>query len=1118
MSAPAKAVFLSYASQDAEAAKKICDTLRADGVEVWFDQEGGLEHGDEWDTKIRRQIKECVLFIPVISANTQAREEGYFRIEWELAAQRALGIASGVAFILPVVIDDTREPDALVPDRFRAVQWTRLRGGEVLPDVKQRFLKLWSHRAGVVAHQAAKTSEPDEKIYPAPVSARDAVGKPVAKTYALMAAAILALVAVVGWWFLRGPTTKNPASTAAVTSVATAPSLSEAAKLAEEAGKHYWDIFTRDDLVLAEELGRRATDLDPQLARAWAVRAGANASYLLRGFANGAAAQARARDAQSFANRALALDKNDVEALLALGLVADDQNATGQAEAFYRRVLALDPSNNHAPRFLSIVLRRTGRVPEAVALMKDAARRFPHDALTHFDLALGYAQGWNFTKAWEECEVTQAAQPFPGARVAQAWIVFQWKGDIAQMRALLDGIDVAYRGDDEAVAVDLMCGLLERRTDHVLEAAGRTTSVYFEEQRVPKAWFTAQAYELDGKQNLARQQWQAAEAVLRERLRVEPQNMILRLTLDDTLTRLGQIEEARADFESIEAAWREQMSASRAQSLARFYAATGEAAKAVSWLRQALNRGAGIDALRPYTLQLDPWWDKIRDSPEFQALLANPLPPPAPVDEPAAPGASAPATQPDQKSVAVLAFTNLSDDKDNEYFSDGISEELLTVLQKIPGLHVAARTSAFSFKGKNATAQEIGEKLGVVHLVEGSVQKSGKRVKITARLTRVATGEELWSKSFPPLELTDVFATQSEIAQAIVGELRGHLGGAAAANAKAEIQAQVQAAEKGGTKNAEAHQLYLQGKFFLNQFSRENIDRSAANFRRAVAFDPSFALAWAALAEALATQGAYGLTDRPLAEIFQEARQVAERALALEPNFAEGHAALMAVQLRYDLDWRAAAASAHRALELAPSDATMLSNAATSVIVFEQFERAIELARQAVALDPLNVSARRNLAGIYWRSGRLKEAETECRRILEFNPAALAVNLTLCAVVLLDGRVDEAGEIIEHEKERWARNTGLAVVRWAQKRIPDADAALKELVERDADTAALQIAAICAYRGDADQAFAWLERAYRQHDAGLSIARQDQFIASLRHDPRWPVFLKKVGLADEQLK
>ena len=169
MSEAVKAVFLSYASQDTEAARRICEALRSGGVEVWFDADGGLEHGDEWDAKIRRQIKECVLFIPVISTNTQARHEGYFRIEWDLAAERARGIASSVPFVLPVVIDDTREPDALVPDRFRMVQWTRLRGGEVPPDVQQRFLKLWSHRTGVLKYEATHASmAPGETRAPGP--------------------------------------------------------------------------------------------------------------------------------------------------------------------------------------------------------------------------------------------------------------------------------------------------------------------------------------------------------------------------------------------------------------------------------------------------------------------------------------------------------------------------------------------------------------------------------------------------------------------------------------------------------------------------------------------------------------------------------------------------------------------------------------------------------------------------------------------------------------------------------------------------------------------------------------------------------------------------------------
>ena len=192
------------------------------------------------------------------------------------------------------------------------------------------------------------------------------------------------------------------------------------------------------------------------------------------------------------------------------------------------------------------------------------------------------------------------------------------------------------------------------------------------------------------------------------------------------------------------------------------------------------------------------------------------------------------------RSVAVLAFDNLSDDKGSEYFSDGISEELLTVLQKIPGLHVAARTSAFSFKGKNATAQEIGQKLGVAHLVDGSVRKAGDAVRIAARLTRTDTGEQQWSENYTR-DLKDVFAVQTELAQTIVGQLSGQLtGGTANPQAKAAIQAQVQAAEKGGTKNVDAHEAYLQGRFFLNRHSEKETDQARAAFERAVQLDPQF--------------------------------------------------------------------------------------------------------------------------------------------------------------------------------------------------------------------------------------------------------------------------------------
>src|SRR6266513_1216743 len=268
---------------------------------------------------------------------------------------------------------------------------------------------------------------------------------------------------------------------------------------------------------------------------------------------------------------------------------------------------------------------------------------------------------------------------------------------------------------------------------------------------------------------------------------------------------------------------------------------------------------------------------------------------------------SSPASSlPNEKSVAVLAFANLSDDKGSEYFSDGISEELLTVLQKIPGIHVAARTSAFSFKGKNATAQEIGQRLGVARLVDGSVRKAGDTVRIAARLTRTDTGEQLWSENFTR-DLKDVFAVQTELAQTIVGQLSGQLTNSAAdPEAKAAIQAQVQVAEKGGTKNVEAHEHYLQGRFHTNRYPDKSADAALVEYQRAVELDPSFALAWAGLAEThvwycnFSTEMGRAGFDAHLAR----ARETAARALALEPNLPEALRVRADIQLNFDFDWK----------------------------------------------------------------------------------------------------------------------------------------------------------------------------------------------------------------------
>src|SRR5438105_980553 len=321
-----------------------------------------------------------------------------------------------------------------------------------------------------------------------------------------------------------------------------------------------------------------------------------------------------------------------------------------------------------------------------------------------------------------------------------------------------------------------------------------------------------------------------------------------------------------------------------------------------------------------------------------------------------------PAKAPDQNSVAVLPFVNLSDDKGSEYFSDGVSEELLTVLQKIPGLHVAARTSAFSFKGKNATAQEIGQKLGVAHLVEGSVRKAGDAVRIAARLTRADTGEELWSENYTR-DLKDVFAVQTELAQTIVEQLRGRFGGADA-GAKEKIQAQVQAAEKGGTKNVEAHELYLQGRFYENRHSDKSTREALAAYQHAVELDPGFARAWAGVARThtwiagFATEGGQKVFDAHLAS----ARDAVARALAIEPDLPDALYARAWIETNFDFNWSAATQTVSKAMALAPADPNVLIAAANLETALGNTDRAIEIYRKAVELDPVNAHSRSFLA------------------------------------------------------------------------------------------------------------------------------------------------------------
>jgi len=1059
------AVFLSYASQDADAAKRICESLRARGVAVWFDVEGGLETGDEWDQKIRRQIKECVLFIAVISQNTQARHEGYFRIEWDFAAERARGIASGIAFILPVVIDDTREPDALVPDRFRSVQWTRLPQGEMAPDVLARFVKLWSHRAGLAKHAESvdrNSAAPlAREVAPAPVATPSPEPAPAARTWlkvvvpvagmilglvyafrppawrdrpekpaptvatpnaavpaaafprdpelrrvrallfamdtipedfrladdilqpvlekgpndpetATVAAELTLEILVRGFdpslaararaqrqteravqlapdspyalgalsrylvyagtqgtraeelirraialkpdeprfhrtlhyvlfsagrmaeadaqgermaaqfprdplvlydiarrykdandvgpmekWMDRtlaleppvafaliwkawlaawvhgdlaamkqfidrvpdrqrnntrvvnalyvhalfsgetqaawgalnelteewltdfdftGPkallvgnlalldgrpdlakvqlqaalaaavaeTEKRPndlrpqraqlwaliglgrldearaiqrvliqsltrpypigldratwtspligclllgfrtealsllrdsnqeadcrrvlrnmfkldprlkpwrgdaeiiallaepapagrgkteGGTAAPSAPTAAKELSEGAQLAARALTLFTKTgFNRDDLGPAEDLARRATEKDPDNAATWGVRAGVQSAWIFR---NWDRSESRRRETQTLANKALALDPKEPEALLALGHLLRAQGAGPQSETHLRQAVASHPDHIRLARALGFTLFLNGKNDESRAALSTLAQRAPQDPLVHYELAMSYADFRagganpdNLAHALDQLDAALAIQPFSSALIMKAILIGGWRGDLPEMRAALDRVDtlsLTERSEDRTVCVSMWAGLIERAPTRVEAAAALTTRPYIDDDMMPlrpKAWSLALAHGLAGKSNLARRDWQAAETALRQRIQDDPANTIYQVELAATLAWLEQPDEAARLVGAVEPVWREEFAPGRAPLLARYYAAAGDVANTVSYLRRVVDSTVFTSR---HALALDPWWDKVRGAPEFAALLA----------------------------------------------------------------------------------------------------------------------------------------------------------------------------------------------------------------------------------------------------------------------------------------------------------------------------------------------------------------------------------------------------------------------------------------------------------------------------------------------------------------
>ena len=671
---PPGAVFLSYASQDADAALRICEALREAGIEVWFDR-SELRGGDAWDSQIKKQIHDCALFLPLISAHTTARTEGYFRREWNLAKRRLLDRAEDVAFLVPVVIDETTEADARVPEEFLHVQWTRLPGGETPPAFAQRVRQL-------------------------------------------------------------------------------------------------------------------------------------------------------------------------------LGL---DRAALPAAHAAANRTI--EPS-----------VRRPGSVrPRGTPLM--------------------------------------------------------WRVGLA------------------LVALLLILG------------------------------------------------------------------------------------------------------------------------------------GGAV------------WYiESTSDAPAAKpaATTVSPLA----------------AAAPNEKSIAVLPFADMSAGKDQEYFADGLSEELLNLLAKLPELRVIGRTSSFQFKGRNEDLRVIGEKLNVAHILEGSVRKSGEKVRISAQLIRAADGSHLWSQTYDRT-LDDIFVVQDDIAGEVVKALKLTLLDSTSVTRSRPV-------------DPEAYNLALQGRFFVERRGQKDLERAAELFRQSAERDPGYAPAWAGLSEAYIQQANTGLVQ--VADHFRRAREAAEKALALDPQLADAHLALGWIHNRYDFDWEAADSSFRRALELEPGNAMALRRAGAQSLTLGRIKESIDLANKAIERDPLRPGSYVNLGLNLLADNRDAEAEAAFRKALELEPDGVAFHQLLGLALLLQGKTDAALREGRQETDEVWRLLNLSLVFHALGRRGESDAALAALKGKFAEGAAYQIAEVHAFRGEADLAFEWLERAYVQRDGGLAEIKGDRLMRGIVGDPRYKAFLRKLKL------
>ena len=453
-------------------------------------------------------------------------------------------------------------------------------------------------------------------------------------------------------------------------------------------------------------------------------------------------------------------------------------------------------------------------------------------------------------------------------------------------------------------------------------------------------------------------------------------------------------------------------------------------------------------------------------------------------------------------SIAVLSFVNIGADPENEYFGDGLAEELITALTKVEGLRVAARTSAFQFKGQARDVREIGRRLNVNTVLEGSIRKSGSRLRVTAQLVKVADGYQLWSGRYDRT-MEDVFAIQDEITLTIVDALKVEL-------AREEKQRLV----KRRPENVDAYNLYLRGRFYWNKRTGETISKAIDYFEQAISVDPDYALAHAGLADCYAVLGATG--GMPRREAMPNAKAAALKAASIDDTLAEAHSSLGLVSAYYEYDWSEARRQFAKALQLDPAYATAHHWYAMFVLLpTGRFDEAAQEAKRAQELDPITPSVNTALGWVYYFQRRYDRAIEAHQRVLELAPDHALTHIFLGDAYAAGGMYDEAMAAYQRGRDvRLFATEGLALTYAllgkrgeAEKLLDD----LKQMLEQG-HAANVGIARIYTRLGESDLAFQYLDKAYQEREPGLVWLDVDQVFDDLRSDPRFDALLRRMGL------